>query len=281
MKLSDIYKKFPAEKDALQHLAKVRWGNKVICPYCNSDRVTYMPRQFRYHCNAENRSFSVKAGTIFEESRLDLRKWFYAIALMLNAKKGLSTMQVYREAGVTYKTAWYCLMRIRCALADQEGILHSVVGAGKAFISGKPRKAGKAIAKEIPGMVSQQLTGLLKKNIHQQQRINGARKYRGYNKLDEFFNQLAIEHSKEFSKEGINLNRTGGFIGLLKRGLTGLHHKLAMKYLPLYLAEFVFRYNQNLDKKVWNKEIELRLEKDKCMLRYKYKPDKPIKVCDL
>jgi transposase-like protein len=313
MNLLDINKRFPTEKAALDHLAKVRWGENPTCPYCGSDRVTNMPGQLRYHCNAENRSYSVRANSIFEESRLDIRKWFYGIALMMNAKKGLSAMQFSRDVGVTYKTAWYCLMRIRCALADQEVFLHSIVQVDEAFVGGKPRKGGnayftslkdknkrgrgtkkakvvvmveqrkggKAIAKMVPNLTSQQLTELLKKNIHQKQSIVVTDKYRGYNKLDQFFNHITIEHSEEFSKNGINLNKAEGFIGLLKRGLIGQYHKLSMKYLPFYLAEFTFRYNHNLDKKVWDKAIELSIEKNKCMLRYKCDPSKPVKVCDI
>src|SRR6266404_4765684 len=107
MRLATLYKKFPTERAALEHLEKVRWNGKIICPYCGSDRVTVMPNQLRYHCNAENRSFSVRAKSIFEESRLDIRTWFLAIALMLNAKKGISAMQVMRDLGISYKTAWY------------------------------------------------------------------------------------------------------------------------------------------------------------------------------
>lgn len=312
MNLLEINKKFPTEEDALQHLAKVRWGDKVICPYCGSDRVSEMPGQ-RYHCNAENRSFSVRAGSIFEETRLDIRKWFYAIALMLNAKKGLSAMQVHRDVGVTYKTAWYCLMRIRCAMADEDEILHSIVQVDEAFIGGKPRKGGnryfnsllpknkrgrgtskakivvmveqrkggKAIAKMTPSLTSQHLTALLKANISQKNSIVVTDEYKGYNKLDQFFNHITINHSEEYSRNGINLSKADGFITILNRGLIGQYHKLSLKYLPFYLAEFTWRYNHNLDKKVWDKAIELSMDKNKCMLRYKCNPGKAVKVCEL
>jgi len=132
--------KYPTHQKALEHLEKVRWGDEVISPYCGSDSVTKFKNELRYHCNAENKSFSVRAGTIFEDSRLDVRKWYYAIALMLNAKKGISAMQLSRDLDVTYKTAWYCAMRIRCAMADQGGFLHGVVEADIAYIGGKPQK---------------------------------------------------------------------------------------------------------------------------------------------
>lgn len=310
MNLLEINKKFPTEKDALKHLEKVRWGKEVICPYCNSNRITYKEGELRYHCNEENRNFSVRAGSIFEESRLDIRKWFYGISLMLNAKKGLSAMQFSRDVGVTYKTAWYCLMRIRCALADQVPFLQSVVQVDDAFIGGKPRKdgnfmttkvskrgrgtsktklvvmvesrkGGQAVAKVVPELTSQQLSKLLQKHIRKTNSIVVTDKYRGYNKIDQFFNHVTVNHSQEFSKNGINLNRAEGFIGLLKRGLIGQYHKLSIKYLPFYLAEFTFRYNHMLDKKVFDKALELAIDKNKCMLRYKCSPNKPVKICEI
>jgi transposase-like protein len=312
MNLRDIHKRFPTERDALLHLERVRWGGKIICPYCGSDRVTFKEGELRYHCNEENRNFSVRAKTIFEESRLDVRSWFYAIVLMLNAKKGLSAMQVHRDVGITYKTAWYCLMRIRCALADQVEFLHSVVQVDTAQIGGKPRKSGdfminklrknkrglgsakqkllvmvegrkggKAIAKLIPNLTSDTLMGLLKQYIKKDLSIVVTDKATSYNKLDKFFNHIIVNHSEEYSRNGIDLNRAEGFIGLLKRGLIGQYHKLSIKYLPFYLAEFTFRYNHMLDKRVFDKAIELAVEKKKCMLRYKCEPKTSVKICEI
>lgn len=314
MNLLQINKKYPTEKDALGHLANVRWpDDKVICPYCGSDRISVKKKELRFICMDENRSFSVRAGTIFEETRLDIRKWFYALALMLNAKKGISAMQLHRDIGVSYKTAWYCLMRIRCAMADQDEMLHSIVQVDEAYLGGRPkkgsskyftslqpknkrgrgtrkakvvvmveqRKGGKAIARMTPALTSQQLMKLLKNNIEQKTSIVVTDKYRGYNKLDQFFNHITVDHSEEYSRQGIDLNKAEGFISLLKRGLVGQYHKLSMKYLPFYLAEFTWRYNHSLDKKIWDKAIELTVEKNKCMLRYKCNPGKSVKVCEL
>src|SRR6266436_4834986 len=102
MNIFALTKRFPTERDALEHLEKVRWHGKITCPFCGSDRVTVRLTQLRYHCNAENRSFSVRSKTIFEQSHLDVRVWFQAINLMLNAKKGISALQVKRDLGITY-----------------------------------------------------------------------------------------------------------------------------------------------------------------------------------
>lgn len=311
MTILELHKRFPTEKDALMYLEKVRWADgKITCPFCNSQRVTRMKSELRYHCNAENRTFSVRAKTIFDETRLDIRSWFYTVALMLNAKKGISANQLKRDLGVSYKTAWYCLMRIRCALTDQVDFLKGVVQVDEAFLGGKPRKSnfgttiqkskrgrgtskekivimveegkgGKSVAKLVPNLTSETLMNTLKKYIKKDVSIVVTDEYKGYAKLDEFFNHITVKHSKQFAKGKVSVNKAENFIGLLKRGLVGQYHKLSAKYLPFYLAEFTFRYNNSLGKDSFHKAIELALENNKCMLRYKCNPNKEVEVCSI
>lgn len=269
-----------------------------------------MLREIRYHCNNENRSYSVLARTIFEDTRLDLRKWFHAVALMLNAKKGISAMQLSRDLGVSYKTAWYCLMRLRCALSDQTEFLHGLVEVDTAKIGGKPKKdkflqtintgkhtktsskvniiaavergkKGRVIAQLIPNTTSETLMEVLKKNISKQSSVLITDNAKAYHSLDKEFNRLFVTHSKEFSKEGISINKVEGFFSLMKRGLIGQYHKLSVKYLPFYLAEFTYRYNHRLDKSAFDKTIELAIIKNKCMLRYKCNAKNAVEICKI
>lgn len=307
MNIFDINKKFRTEKDALIYLERLRWKGHITCPFCGSDDVWVNKKELRYYCYAENRSFSVLARTIFEETRLDIRKWFQAVALMLNAKKGISAMQVSRDLGVSYKTAWYCLMRIRCAFAGQEELLHGIVEADVAFLGGKPRKKnlfklrhhkpgkrspkakivagvergkkGRVFVKMIPDTTSETLMKVMKKNIGKQTAILITDNDRAFQKLDQEFNRLFVTHSKEFSKAGVSINKVEGFFSLMKRGLIGQYHKLSAKYLPFYLAEFTYRYNQSLNKKAFQKAIELAIEKNKCMIRYKCRPHEKVDIC--
>lgn len=311
MNILAIHKKFPTEESALLHLEKIRWADgKILCPFCNSDRITRTKNDFRYHCNAENRSFSVRAKTIFEESRLDIRSWFFAIALMLNAKKGISAFQLKRDLGISYKTAWYCLMRIRCCLTDQVDFLKGIVQVDEAFLGGKPQKSnfgtsivkskrgrgtgknkilvmveqgkgGKSVAQLVPNLTSETLMTTLKRYIKKDISIVVTDKYSGYAKLDEYFNHITIKHSEQFSKGKFNVNKAENFISLIKRGLIGQYHKLSAKYLPFYLAEFTFRYNHNLNKDSFDDAIELAINKNKCMLRYKCNPTKSIQICEI
>lgn len=122
MNLIQIFKQFPTQESCINHLEKLRWNDKPICPYCQSDNTNPLKSEnrFRHHCNGCRKSFSVTIGTIFEDSRLPLQKWFLAISLMLNAKKGISSRQLARDLELPVKTAWSINHRIRKAM-KQDG----------------------------------------------------------------------------------------------------------------------------------------------------------------
>lgn len=151
MNLIQLQNKFNTHNKCVKHLEKVRWNGHPVCPHCNSDSVT--PRAFKpknkleefrntpmYHCNKCNKDFTVLYGTIFEGSKMPLTKWFLLISLMLHARKGISAMNLMRNLGVTYKTAWYSAMRVRCAMLDQADMLEGVVEMDESYFGGKPRK---------------------------------------------------------------------------------------------------------------------------------------------
>jgi len=134
-----IYKRFPAQEDCLVHLEAVRWKEGIICPYCGSKRVTPMIKEYRHHCNACNTSFSVTVRTIFHKTKLDLQKWFLAISLVLNAKKGISARQLARDIEVNKNTALFVLMRIRKAMREYRVLLEGIIEADESYIGGKNR----------------------------------------------------------------------------------------------------------------------------------------------
>jgi transposase-like protein len=142
MDIVTVYETFPTNDDCIAHIEKVRWGNAPTCPYCKSHKQTPMPKQKRYHCNNCNTSFSVTVGTIFHHTHLPLQKWFLAISIILNAKKGLSARQLGRDLHVNKDTAWRMAMKIRQAMtqAEQRKLLTGVVEADETYIGGKPRK---------------------------------------------------------------------------------------------------------------------------------------------
>lgn len=127
MNLEKIYKKYPTHKDCIKKIELVKWNSIPICPYCKSNYITKLKLEDRYHCNTCNTSFSVIVGTIFHNTKLDLQKWFLAIYLILNDKKGISSRQLASELEVNKNTGWYLLMRIRKAMMHDEELLKKII----------------------------------------------------------------------------------------------------------------------------------------------------------
>ena len=144
MTFFDFMTKFPTEKDVIKYFLKIRYNDVLICPHCGSKvRVQHRNDNLKLcNCHNCNNTFSPFKNTIFEKSSTDLRKWFYAIHLFLNSKKGISGLQLQREIGVTYKTAWRMLKQIRSAMGntDMSKAFEAMVEIDETYIGGKPRK---------------------------------------------------------------------------------------------------------------------------------------------
>ena len=129
MNIIQVYKRFPTHADCIAHLENVRWNNEPTCPYCQSKNSTSLPKERRHHCNNCNTSYSVTVGTIFHKTKLDLQKWFLAISIILNAKKGIASRQLARDLEVNKDTAWYLQMRVRRAMLRDSALLTGIVEA--------------------------------------------------------------------------------------------------------------------------------------------------------
>ena len=143
MSIVSTLKKFPNQEACIADLEQARWNGKPVCPYCNSENTNHLVSQLRHHCNGCRKSFSVTVGTIFHDSRLPLQKWFLAIDLILNAKKGLSSCQLARDLDVRQATAWSMGHRIRKAMKQDAGLLSGIVEMDETYVGGKPRKEAK------------------------------------------------------------------------------------------------------------------------------------------
>jgi len=140
MDIIKIYEMFPTENDCIKHLEKVRWKDQPRCPYCKSKSITSLPKENRHHCNSCNTSFSVSVGTIFHHTHLPLQKWFLALCIVLNAKKGIAARQLSRDLRVNKDTAWRIDMKIRQAMNEREQreLLTGFVECNETYIGGKP-----------------------------------------------------------------------------------------------------------------------------------------------
>jgi len=153
----EIASKYNTKEICVKYLEQVRWGKgKVICPYCGSKNTARLGSELgRHHCNDCKTHFSVTVGTIFHDTRLELPKWFMLISLMVNSKQGKASKELERQVGLTYKTAWLCAMRVRCAMIESQQALQDVVEMDEAYVGGKPKRKNKKgevyeVEKEIP-----------------------------------------------------------------------------------------------------------------------------------
>ncbi|MGH7744509.1 MAG: IS1595 family transposase [Candidatus Dormibacteria bacterium] len=143
----EIYRRWPTREACIDHLERVRWGESPTCPYCGAIHVARhreLLRDDRWQCSTCRRSFAVTVGTIFNRTHIDLQRWFLLIALMLNAKKGLSAMQAARDLEMRRPTVWSMMHRIRAALKDDGRLLAGIVEMDEAYIGGKPRKCNRS-----------------------------------------------------------------------------------------------------------------------------------------
>ncbi len=139
MNIVEIYEKFPTEQHCIKYLESVRWQGEPQCPYCLSKSCSPMPKENRHHCNNCNTTFSVTVRTIFHKTRMPLQKWFLAISLVLNAKKGISARQLGRHLKVNKDTAWSIAMRIRGAMIEDRRLMTGIVEMDETYVGGKHR----------------------------------------------------------------------------------------------------------------------------------------------
>jgi transposase-like protein len=309
MNIYTIQEKYGTKDKCIRHLEKIRWGNKPVCPDCESDRITKSTRPYYYHCNACNRNFTVLKGTIFEASKLPLPKWFMIIGLMLSAKKGISASQISRTTGVTYKTAWFTAMRIRCALVDESELLEGVVEMDEVYIGGRPRyrnqksanssttittlekskrgrgtkkipvvgivqRRGQARLKIMDRLTTKNMLAMLKKNVNMKKSELMTDEFRSYHSIDKFMTHHVIKHvEKEYARGKIHTNTIEGLWSIIKNGIRGQYHALSRKYLPFYLVEFTYKFNHRYYKPKSGSEFQETIEKSvedkKCLVRYK------------
>ena len=289
MNLIDVTKKFGTPEACNDFLESMRWPDGVICPKCESKNVTryqknagtrtrrnpktgapeqkQVPARILYFCVDCKFQFSVTTGTIFNDTHLTLDKWYMAVALMVSAKKGLSAMQLKRDIGVAYKTAWYLNHRIRQAMSLYEQAtgepLTGTVEIDETYMGGKYDKRrkrakydkdpvfgmverdGKARTYHVSRMNRHNVIGKIKDNISITADAVYTDDSRLYVRMPENVQKHEIvNHSaKEWVRGDVHTGTIDGYWGLLKRGVIGSFHQISIKHLHRYLSEFQFRWN--------------------------------------
>lgn len=313
MNLIEVTKNYNTQAKCLKLLEELRWGKTVKCTFCSSKNVkSIKTEQGRYSCKNCNKSFSVIVGTIFEETRLPLPKWFQIITLMLNAKSGISAKEIQRNLGTTYKTAYYACMRIRIGMLMEETKLNGIIemdesyfggiartnnntiddnqisiattsnkrgrGTNKISVVGMVQRKGQVVTKVIEKLTKRNLLAMLKTYAKKDNSILITDGFRSYAELEKYIDRLVINHSKQYSKGIVHINTIEGYWSYVKNGIKGSFKAISKKYLPIYLVEFEWKYNhRNFRGNQLEKYLKNALFQEKELEHWKAKSTKEVK----
>ena len=273
--LFEMMDAFPTEQTAIDHLRAIRWGDsdeRAHCPYCGSTSIMHFKDKKTHKCSEKEcrKRFSIKVGTIFHDSKIQLRKWFMAIWLITSHKKGIASTQLAKDIKVTQKTAWFMLHRLRHASETKSfnGPFDGDVEVDETYIGGisknmhaSERKAGKQHQKaivvgvlqrdgdiratHIPSANRATLHGIVRENVAPDARLmtDASVMYRGLNTI---YDHNIVNHGiGEYVKENnVHTNSIESAWSLFKKQIGGTHHWVSKKHLQAYVNEMTWRFNR-------------------------------------
>lgn len=267
------------ESAAVLFLEAQRWGDKSVCAHCGSEKVYKMlgrdgerNKRFLWRCRDCEKQYTVRVGTVFEDSGIPLRHWCYAFWAACSSKKGVSALQIKRQTGLSYKSALFMMHRIRYAMSDDHASPEPMTGTievDETYVGGKPRykgkhnlkksgratdkapvvalvqRGGRVRAMTVEKVNAKNLKQVIRQNVHPSARImtDDAPFYKGLNK--EFDGgHKSINHSQgKYADGDVTTNSVEGFFSILKRGMVGTFHSVSKRHLHRYVSEFEYRYN--------------------------------------
>jgi transposase-like protein len=266
----ELFEKFPDQETARVYIEGRLWPQGPRCPVCGlGERISARKEGF-YRCNQCKEDFTVRTGTIFERSHVPLHKWVYAMYLLVTARKGISSMQLAKEIGITQKSAWFLLHRLREACGDDFKKLCGIIEIDETYIGGieankhehKKLKAGRGTVGKTAVLGMRERGGrtvatpiesadkeTVQAAIHQYVEVGStlhtdeAGAYAGIG--DSGFSHDAVNHSAgEYVRDDVTTNGIESVFAVLKRGIIGVYHHTSQKHLGRYVDEFSFRLNE-------------------------------------
>ena len=265
------------EPAAAEFLERMRWGDEPKCPECQSTNVYKMAsrtgerhKRYLWRCRGCNKQYTVRVGTVMEDSQIPMRHWCYAFWAACASKKGVSALQIKRQTGLTYKSALFLMHRIRHAMSDvgePQPRLSGVIEADETYVGGKPRvrgtrkrgrgttkapvfalveRGGRVRAWTVTKVTAKNLRNMIVETTDPSSRFmtDESNLYFGVGKEFEGGHE-SVKHSiGEYVRGDAHTNTVEGFFSLVKRGMYGTFHAVSKKHLHRYLDEFAFRYNQ-------------------------------------
>lgn len=286
----DVMQAFPDNESCIKWLEDERWAGKVTSPF-DPDSKVYKCKGWKYYCVNTGRYFNVLTGTFLENTKLPLTKWMIAIWLLGAAKKGISSYQLAHNVGVTQKTAWFMLQRLRNCYKDTETVLSGEVEMDETFVGGKNKnrhrdkkvplsrgrahvdktpvlgmveRSGRLVAQVIPDTSQKSITPIVLQRVNRDAKVY-TDEWCGYDLVDKLYHREYVDHGRGQYVDGTaTTNTIEGFWGIFKRGIIGVYQKASRQHLQRYVDEFVWRYNvrgmsQGLQFNTFFRNIEHRL----------------------
>lgn len=262
----DFFKRFPDEDSARLYLEKARWPNGIVCLNCQHNDVWKIRGGKIYTCKKCRTQFTIRTGTVMEDSKLSLQKWIYAMYLMTTARKGISSIQLSKELGITQKSAWFVEHRIRES-CKSSGLLTGTVEVDETYIGGKEKNkhkskklhagrgaVGKSIvfgvksrdgetqAKVISGTTKEHLGEAITESVAEGA-ILYSDDFKSYTDLAKYHHETVNHSGGEYVRGDAHINSIESFWAILKRAHMGTFHHWSKKHLDRYVQEFVFKAN--------------------------------------